>query len=623
MKRKWHFFIIGVAFMLGGQLLWSTPSMATDYYVDANGGNNNYSGLTPNNGFADLTHAMRQLQAGDTLYVRSGTYHDVIYLRSSDIYGNGNKYNSGTSAKPITVKAYQNETPVIGEGAFFVIEDLSWWVFEGLTFQNSAHLRFGKTDDYITPATNQCTATAQNITIQGNRFQHGRDFGIRIRCGRQFTIQNNLFDNLRSRTVGTDTNGIVLFYHASDIAILGNHFVDIGADGVHLLDREGAQFTNIVIMDNEFEIKRPYRYRDENGNVVPANQQPFDNVGENAIDVKQGPGPILISKNIIHGFRCTTADQDASGAAGEGIVIHNQASGIIINKNHFYDNQMHLNVIPGNNSNQQPNIDLLVHNNIFDELADPGTTGDVRPTGLFIGDVRNVRVFNNTFLSQYGDKVTLIGIADTSPVELSNNAFYNGHIAISDASIVNLRADYNAWAQVSANTFTGELQPGIIGANDIITNSLVIDPVTWEPLEGSPLIDAGLSIGIITSDYYDAPIAGQGHDIGAVEFTSSQHSDTDGDTIPDHLDNCTLASNLDQRDTDSDGYGNACDADLDQSGFVNAGDLSILKSRYRSADPDADFDGSGTVDSNDLSMFQSLYGASPGPSCIDLPGKCQ
>ena len=138
------------------------------------------------------------------------------------------------------------------------------------------------------------------------------------------TIQNNLFDNLRSRTVGTDTHAIVLFYQASDIAILGNHFIDIGADGIHLLDREGAQFTNIVIMGNEFEIKRPYRYRDENGNVVPANQQPFDNVGENAIDVKKGPGPILISKNIIHGFRYTTTNQDATGAAGEGIVIHNQ-----------------------------------------------------------------------------------------------------------------------------------------------------------------------------------------------------------------------------------------------------------------------------------------------------------
>ncbi len=33
-------------------------------------------------------------------------------------------------------------------------------------------------------------------------------------------------------------------------------------------------------------------------------------------------------------------------------------------------------------------------------------------------------------------------------------------------------------------------------------------------------------------------------------------TDTDGDTVPDYIDNCTLVPNSDQRDTDGDGYGN-------------------------------------------------------------------
>ena len=102
----------------------------------------------------------------------------------------------------------------------------------------------------------------------------------------------------------------------------------------------------------------------------------------------------------------------------------------------------------------------------------------------------------------------------------------------------------------------------------------------------------------------------------------AQASDDDGDGVLNSQDNCIYISNATQLDTDGDGFGNACDADLDQSGFVSAGDLSIFKSRYMSADPAADFNGDGLVNAFDLSIFRSLYQASPGPSCVDLPGKC-
>nr|WP_305000427.1 hypothetical protein [Thiohalobacter thiocyanaticus] len=69
-----------------------------------------------------------------------------------------------------------------------------------------------------------------------------------------------------------------------------------------------------------------------------------------------------------------------------------------------------------------------------------------------------------------------------------------------------------------------------------------------------------------------------------------------------------------QRDTDGDGYGNRCDADLDNSGLVNLADFSLYRQRYGTDDADADFNGDGIVNLSDFSIFRSFYGNPPGPS---------
>ena len=54
--------------------------------------------------------------------------------------------------------------------------------------------------------------------------------------------------------------------------------------------------------------------------------------------------------------------------------------------------------------------------------------------------------------------------------------------------------------------------------------------------------------------------------------------DQDGDGIADTMDNCTLTPNPGQRDTDRDGYGNACDADLNNDGVVDLTDFDLFTS---------------------------------------------
>lgn len=90
--------------------------------------------------------------------------------------------------------------------------------------------------------------------------------------------------------------------------------------------------------------------------------------------------------------------------------------------------------------------------------------------------------------------------------------------------------------------------------------------------------------------------------------------DQDSDGIFDISDNCILVANPDQLDTDGDLYGNFCDADLDNSGFVNIADLASLKAVFGTSDPDADLDGSGFVNIKDLAILKAYFGKSPGPS---------
>ena len=102
--------------------------------------------------------------------------------------------------------------------------------------------------------------------------------------------------------------------------------------------------------------------------------------------------------------------------------------------------------------------------------------------------------------------------------------------------------------------------------------------------------------------------------------------DTDTDGVLDFMDNCTAIANADQRDTDADGYGNFCDADLTGDGQVNLSDFNQFRSVFGSVAPGvapyvladhADFNGDGTVNLSDHSIFRASFGSVPGPSGLN------
>ncbi|NND61420.1 MAG: peptidoglycan DD-metalloendopeptidase family protein [Gammaproteobacteria bacterium] len=102
------------------------------------------------------------------------------------------------------------------------------------------------------------------------------------------------------------------------------------------------------------------------------------------------------------------------------------------------------------------------------------------------------------------------------------------------------------------------------------------------------------------------------------ELVAPGNGDNDG--FMDHLDNCMTVANPSQLDSNGDGYGNACDADINDDGIVNFADLNQLKLAMFSAvgdanwNPAADFDGSGTINFVDLLTMKTQFFGAPGPS---------
>lgn len=109
--------------------------------------------------------------------------------------------------------------------------------------------------------------------------------------------------------------------------------------------------------------------------------------------------------------------------------------------------------------------------------------------------------------------------------------------------------------------------------------------------------------------------------------------DADGDGVPDGVDNCVDVANGPlsdpigcgvQFDVDSDGYGNACDADVSQNGVVGLEDLGAILTDFNGSNPITDITCNGVVGLEDLGRVLSTFNASPpgnsGLPCAGTPG---
>ncbi len=146
----------------------------------------------------------------------------------------------------------------------------------------------------------------------------------------------------------------------------------------------------------------------------------------------------------------------------------------------------------------------------------------------------------------------------------------------------------------------------LIQSGDPFTGDGIATP--WNMVRPTPEI-ARL---VFTGDRSTPGFFGLGFD----NFDARAAPDSDGDGVFDNMDNCTGQANADQRDTNGDGFGNHCDADLNDDCMINFGDVAAFKSVFLTSDADADFDGDGEVNFGDLAVMKASFLDPPGPSGV-------
>ncbi len=485
-----------VAVMLVGALVvilaTACQVFRTTHYVDVNHplAKDSWSRGSIDAPWRSLDHAFQQLQPGDTLLVRGGTFtFDSITLMQK---------NSGRDGAPITIKAYPGESVVIRNSGPINLFGANWWTLDGLVFVEALSRSFrlglhvGLGDEW--------NVVAEHIIIRNCEFKNGTQSVISIRSAHDLLIENNNFHHVRpgvpfydnsGAPTGWEASAIAVKYRGDNIVIKGNRFEEIGSDGVHIgaqSNLPGASIKSISIVDNDFWINRPH-------------ESIFGNVGENAIDIKKVRGPILVSGNSIRGFRPTTPQQDAHGGNGAGIVIHNDAQNVTVERNLFDDNTAHIVIAKGSLGRPGGTRDVTVRNNIMRGARISGNKGGF---ALRVSQSDNVRVYHNTF---YDNDVALIG--NDSRGTFKNNIVFGGEVRANEGAL--WEANHNAWSHISAKV------PYAFWGNDDLWIS---DPrlgADLYPLADSPVIDSGQDLGL--SDDYCRRLRADGYpDVGAQEY---------------------------------------------------------------------------------------------------------
>jgi len=349
-------------------LLTVTSGYGADYYVSKSGSDSNPG--TVSQPWLTIQKAANTLQAGDTVYIKAGTYHEQVKPK-----------NSGTAGNYITYTAYGNDAVIIdGTGVtlpwsfdgLVYVSEVSYIKISGLRVQNVGpgdnHAGILLEDcSYITIKNNYTYNTTSsgigvwdcsNIIIDGNEVElacnDGEQECISVGGTNIFEVRNNHVHHSGSGTIGGE--GICIKDGSSTGKIFNNHVHDLNERLGIYLDAWDKHTYNIEVYGNvvhDINNNDCYTLASEAGGLLE-NIAIYNNIGYNA---------------DVHGINISI----------NGEPVAHPMKGITVINNTFYNNG--LGGWGGGIAVENPNVqnvvirnNILSQNNTFQIAVDPGVS---------------------------------------------------------------------------------------------------------------------------------------------------------------------------------------------------------------------------------------------------------
>jgi parallel beta-helix repeat protein len=348
-------------------LLIVTSGYAANYYVSKSGSDSNPG--TASQPWKTIQKAANTLTAGDTVYIKAGTYHEQVEPK-----------NSGTAGNYITYTAYGND-PVVIDGTGVTLP----WAFDGLVYVSEvSYIRIsglqvknvGPGDNhagilledcsYIVIENNYTYNTTSsgigvwdcsNIIIDGNEVElacnDGEQECISVGGVNIFEVRNNHVHHGGPGTNGAE--GICLKDGSSNGKAYNNHVHDLYRLGIYV-DAWDKHTYNIEVYGNvvhDTDNSDCYTLACETGGLLE-NIAIYNNIGYNA---------------DVHGFNISI----------NGEPVTHPMKGITVINNTFYNNG--LGGWGGGIAVENPNAQNVVirnnivsQNNTFQMAVDPGVS---------------------------------------------------------------------------------------------------------------------------------------------------------------------------------------------------------------------------------------------------------
>ncbi|RJP92373.1 MAG: hypothetical protein C4518_06885 [Desulfobacteraceae bacterium] len=431
-------------------LVMSSVSWAADYYVATNGSDGNPGTLA--SPWKTINKANNTLKAGDTAFIKAGTYKEMI-----------KPANSGLNGSPITYSRYKEDIVKVSNASGFGAN------LQGKSFITLYGIQFVGNGDYGVAALNS-SGVYSNITIQECYFKDSDSWAhMRFERVDYAKVLDCDFDYTCTATspCGRDCG----FPHGDLLYVLDSHY------GLF----EGNTFNNAahVCMTVRTDSRGDQTYCIIRNNL-------FNNRLHHALEIYDKASNNIIESNII-----TNAGQDASlnycGSDGDRTMPRSGHSAMHIShgKNNIIRKNLIVNCGKLDLTTWKAGYTPATNNHIYNNTIDRNQWGwQIQGDIASYGNVFKNNIFSNSV------SYAIYRIINSTPRNnyFNNNNFYGGSFRFSPESgtisLSNLQSTYSSeWnGNKAAN-------PGYVDAGKS----------NYNLIETSPMIDAGAFLTKTTS----------------------------------------------------------------------------------------------------------------------------